>query len=86
MPAVWYSRNLQAVITSSRLGSSLPPFMYACLMGAAALAACALLAATAFSALKVNPRAAGGGAASSAADIPLLQPQRSVDCMLMWHA
>jgi hypothetical protein len=90
MPEVWYNRNLQAVITQH--SSSVPPVLYACLMAVAALAACALLAATAFRALKVDPRAVGasaGGAAASAThvtDIPLLQPQRSVDCTMMWHA
>jgi hypothetical protein len=87
MPEVWYHRSLQAVITQH--SSSVPPLLYACLMAAAVLAACALLAATAFRALEVDPRTAGAGAGGSTThvtDIPLLQPQRSVDCTMMWHA
>lgn len=89
MPERWYTRNLQAIISSAPLGSSVPAFLYVCLAAAGVMAVCAMVAAGAFKLFKLDPRAPSTHAETSAGHhtvVPLLQPQRSIDSTMMWHA
>jgi hypothetical protein len=89
MPERWYTRNLQAIISSAPLGGSVPAFLYVCLAAAGAMAVCAMVAAGAFKLFKLDPRSPSTHAEQSAGHhtvVPLLQPQRSIDSTMMWHA